>query len=117
MPDRSSACRIVIACFLVAALSACSGSPFPVAAPKSLTRDLEAEWAAAQAANKPPPRIVSICYSNLLNSSEEVLDEARYECGNGEVTYKDTDRLWTPCGLLQPMRASFICRPNPPPAE
>ncbi len=117
MPERSSACRIVLACGLVAGLAACSPRPYPVAGPGSLTRALEPEQAAAAEAERPVPRIVSICYSSLLNTPEEVLEEARYECQDGEVRFHDKDSFWTPCGLLQPVRASFLCTPGPKPVE
>ena len=113
MPERSSAWRILLACGFAAGLAACSARPFPVAAPESLTRALEPEREAAAAAERPVPRIVSICYSNVLNTPEEVLEEARYECRDGEVSYRDKDLFWTPCGLLQPVRASFLCTPRP----
>ncbi len=117
MPERSSACRILLACALAAALAACSARPFPVAGPESLTRALEPEQEAAAEVERPAPRIVAICYSSLLNTPEEVLEEARYECRDGEVTFRDADSFWTPCGLLQPVRASFLCTPRPEPAE
>ena len=117
MPDRSSACRILLACGLVAGLAACSPRPYPVAGPGSLTRALEPEREAAVEAERPVPRIVSICYNNVLNTPEEVLEEARYECRDGEVSYRDKDSFWTRCGLLQPVRASFLCTPGPDPAE
>ncbi len=91
---------------LVAGLAACS--PYRVAAPESLTRALENRQTEA-----PRARIVAICYNNLLNTPEEVLKEARYKCWGDEVRLQDKDWLWTPCGLLQPVRASFLCTPKP----
>ncbi len=117
MPDRSSACRILVACVLAAGLAACSARPFPVSAPASLTRALEPRQEAAAEAGLPVPRVVSLCYGKALNTPEEVLDEARYECRDGEITFLDADSFWTPCGLLQPVRASFICTPRTPPEE
>ncbi len=108
MPDRSSACRILVACVLVTGLAACSPRPYRVAAPESLTRALETRQTGA-----PRARIIAICYNNLLNTPEEVLEEARYKCQDGEVRFQDKDSLWTPCGLLQPVRASFLCTPKP----
>ncbi len=113
MPFGMSACRILVACVLAAGLAACSARPYKVSAPASLTRALELEREAAAEAERPVPRIVSLCYGKLLNTAEEVLAEARYECQDGEVTLRDTDLFWTPCGLLQPVRASFICTPRP----
>ncbi len=109
VPFGMNARRIVVACALAAALAACSARPYQVSAPKALAR----ARAAAVEAGRPAPRIVSICYGNLLNTPEEVLEEARYECPNGEATFYDADVFWTRCGLLQPVRASFLCTPRP----
>jgi hypothetical protein len=105
--------RRIAACVLVAALAACSARPFPVKAPESLSRALEPAQAAAAETRAPKPRIVSICYGNVINTPEEVLEEARYRCRDGEVILQDADSFWTPCGLLQPIRASFLCTPKP----
>ncbi len=113
MPFGMNASRIVVACALAAALAACSARPYKVSAPKSLTRDLERQWADTADRSGPRPRILSICYSSLLNTPEEVLEEARYECRDGEVTFHDADSIWTRCGLFQPVRASFLCTPRP----
>ncbi len=117
MPFGMNARRVVVACALAAALAACSARPFQVSAPELLTRALEPEREAAAEAGRPAPRIVSICYGKLLNTPEEVLEEARLTCPDGEVTFHDADSFWTPCGLLQPVRASFVCTPRPEPAE
>jgi hypothetical protein len=104
---------ILTACLLLLALSACSARPFVVAPPKALAPKLSAEQATAEKAGHPAPRLLSLCYSRTLNTAEEVLIEARYECAEGNVTYLDSDLFWTPCGLLQPVRASFLCQPAP----
>ncbi len=109
VPFGRNARRIVVACALAAALAACSARPYQVSAPKSPTR----ARAAAVEAGRPAPRIVSICYRTLLNTPEEVLEEARLACPNDEVTFHDADSIWTRCGLLQPVRASFLCTPRP----
>ena len=113
MPFDSHSRRVLTACLLLLALAACSARPFVVPPPKALAPKLSAEQAAAAMAGHPAPRLLSLCYSRTLNSPEEVLAEARYECAEGDVTYLDSDLLWTPCGLLQPVRASFLCRPAP----
>ncbi len=105
--------RVPMTCLLLLALAACSSRPFVVVAPKALGPKLSAEQAAAAKAGHPAPRLLSLCYSRTLNSPEEVLAEARYECAEGHVTYLDSDLFWTPCGLLQPVRASFLCQPAP----
>ncbi len=113
MPFQSRSRRVLTACLLLLALAACSARPFVVATPKALAPQLSAERAAAEKVGHPAPRLLSLCYSRTLNTPEEVLAEARYECAEGEVTYLDSDLLWTPCGLLQPVRASFLCQPAP----
>jgi hypothetical protein len=113
MPNESRARRVLTACLLLLAVAACSARPFVVAAPKALAPRLSAEQAAAVKVGNPTPRLLALCYSRTLNSPEEVLAEASYECAEGEVTYLDSDLFWTPCGLLQPVRASFLCLPSP----
>ena len=113
MPFETRTRRVLTACLLLLALAGCSARPFVVAAPKALAPELTAEQAAAEKAGRLAPRLLSLCYSRTLNTPEEVMAEARYECAEGEVTYLDSDLLWTPCGLLQPVRASFLCRPVP----
>ncbi len=109
MPFGMNARRVVVACALAVALAACSARPYKVSVPKSVTRAREA----AVEAGRPAPKIISLCYGTLLNTPEEVLEEARYECRDGEVAFHDADSFWTPCGLLQPIRASFLCTPRP----
>jgi hypothetical protein len=113
MPFQFRARRAITACLLLLALAACSARPFVVASPKALAPELSSKEAAALQAGYPVPRLLSLCYSGALNTPEEVREEARYECGDGEVTYLDSDLFWTPCGLLQPVRASFLCQPAP----
>lgn len=113
MPFEFRIPPVLTACLLLLALAACSARPFVVAAPKALAPKLSVERAAAEEAGRLAPRLLSLCYSRTLNTPEEVLAEARYECAEGEVTYLDSDLYWTPCGLLQPVRASFLCRPIP----
>jgi hypothetical protein len=113
MPFETRTRRVLSSCLLLLALAACSSRPFVVAAPKALAPKLSAERAVAVKAGLLAPRLLSLCYSRTLNTPEEVLAEARYECSEGEVTYLDSDLYWTPCGLLQPVRASFLCRPAP----
>ena len=113
MPFGMKARRVVVLCVLAAALAACTARPYKVAAPKSLARPLELKREVAREAGRPLPRIISLCYGRPLNSAEQVLDEARYQCSNGEASYWEKDLFWTPCGLLQPHRASFLCTPIP----
>ncbi len=113
MPIEIRPRRVLTACLLLLALAACSARSFVVAAPKALAPKLSAEQAAAEKVGHPAPRLLSLCYSGTLNTPDEVLAEARYECSEGDVTYLDSDLFWTPCGLLQPVRASFLCQPAP----
>ena len=105
--------RVVTACLFVLALAACSARPFVVPPPKELAPKLSEEQAAAEKAGHPAPRLLSLCYSRASNSPEALLAEARYECAEGDVTYLDSDWFWTPCGLLQSIRASYLCQPTP----
>ncbi len=111
MPFEFRSRRAATACLLLLALAACSARPFVVPSPKALAPKLSDEQAAAEKVGHPAPRLLSLCYSRALNTPEEVLAEARYKCAKGEVTYLDSDLLWTPCGLFQPVRASFLCQP------
>ena len=104
--------RAVTACLLLLALAACSARPFVVPPPQELAPKLAEEQAAAKTAGHPPPRLLSLCHSRA-NSPEALLAEARYECAEGDVTYLSSDWFWSPCGLLQPIRASYLCRPTP----
>ncbi len=113
MPIELRTRCVLTACLLLLALTACSARPFVVGTPKALAPKLSAEQAAAEKVGHPAPRLLSLCYSRTLNTPDEVLAEARYECAEGDVTYLDSDLFWTPCGLLQPVRASFLCQPTP----
>lgn len=113
MPFQYRARRATAACLILLTLAACSARPFVVSPPKDLASTLSAKEAAAAQAGNPAPRLLSLCYSGTFNTPEEVREEARYECAGGDVTYLDSDMFWTPCGLLQPVRASFLCQPAP----
>ncbi len=105
--------RLLIACLLIAVVAGCSTRPFVVSGPKKFASKLESEQAAAVLAGHQAPWLLSLCYSGSFNTPEEVREEARYQCPGGAVTYLDSDLFWTPCGLLQPVRASFLCTPAP----
>lgn len=91
-------------------LAACSTFPFPGKPAKELTREL------GQLPEEERTRVtvISICYSDLLNDPEEVLEEAQVACG-GEVEYRGSDQIWNSCTLFQPARANYICRRRPIP--
>jgi hypothetical protein len=92
------------------ALAACAGRPFPTAPAKTVQRAIDRQYGPAAAGR---PGVIALCYSRVANSQEEVLEEARYHCGGAEPVPQDQDMVWTPCPLLQPVRASFICKPAP----
>lgn len=108
--------QAVTACLLLLVLAACSARPFVVPPPEALAPKLAEEQAAAKKAGHPSPRLLSLCHSRA-NSPEALLAEARYECAEGDVTYLSSDWFWSPCGLLQPIRASYLCQPTPTSAE
>jgi hypothetical protein len=108
------AARVLAVCLVGLALVACSARPFPTTPAKTVKRALDRDYANAPG---PRPWALSLCYSQAVNSPEEVLAEARFYCKDGEVALLGQDILWTPCPLLQPVRASFLCRPKPSPPE
>ncbi len=117
MPTGSTVCRAAAAGVLIVSLAACGARPYPVAAPKSLVKEVRRQSEGEARNEAPTPTIVSICYSGVANSPEEVLEEARLACPDGEVALHQRDIWWTPCGLLQPIRASFVCTPKPQAAQ
>lgn len=94
------------------ACTACSLLPYPTATPKALQREMDRQLEAEGSPKPGAPRVLSLCYSEAFNTPKEVLAEARLLCPKGKVSYHGTDVLWTPCSLLQPSRASFICTPR-----
>ena len=94
------------------ACSACTLLPYPTATPKALQRDLKAPIAADGTPRAVAARGLAFCYNQAFNSPKELMDEARLLCADGKVTFYDTDILWTPCSLLQPSRATFLCTPR-----
>lgn len=94
------------------AISACSPLPYETAIPKAVERELRpyAEDDGPSAPNA--PKALSFCYSEALNTPEELMNEARLLCPNGKLTLHGTDIVWTPCSLLQPSRATFFCTPE-----
>ena len=90
-------------------LAGCGSIPYPVATPISVQRQLDLE----RKAEAPPHRwAISLCYSRALNTPEELMSEARFKCGSGQVKFLESDIFWTPCSLQQPARATFICTPK-----
>ena len=106
MRSRTRIAPLVVCALAAVAVASCSGGPRPYV--------VRSSYAVTEAIKSEPwnqtPRVISICYSSALNTPEEVLDEARYHCGEGgEVTLREQDIVWTPCSLLQPRRATYLC--------
>lgn len=119
MPLLTLARAAAAAALTAVVLGACSQQPYPVTPAKAVQRALDRELARPASEREPGlgpgSRVVSICYSNLINSPQEVLAEAQYQCQDGRVTLREHDVVWTPCSLLQPVRATFVCTPDPAP--
>lgn len=95
-------------------LSACTTNPAPTRGPKSVTDPLSREWQRARVAGQTPPvqpRVLSYCYSNLINTPEQIIVEATEDCDmiDGRLEYLGEDSLLTPCPLFQPVRATYLC--------
>lgn len=108
------------ALLLAALLAGCTTNPAPAPGPKALTqplaRQLQAERVAGRAAPA-QPSVISYCYSNLLNTPEQLLVRAEETCerANGRLAYAGEDAVLTPCPLLQPVRATWLCYPSEEP--
>lgn len=90
-------------------LAGCSTPPYQAEIPKSLQREFRDEAKQVSAPGSAPRRAVAFCYSEMLNTPQDIIDEARLACGTGGAAFHGTDVLWTPCSLLQPRRATFYC--------
>ncbi len=93
-------------------LAGCSTPPYPTEIPKSVQREIQARAKQTAAPESAPLRAVAFCYSDMLNTPKDLMDEARLVCGPGKVVFQGTDTLWTPCSLMQPSRATFTCTPD-----
>jgi len=93
--------RILLAAAILAAggcsaLTPLATTPLPV--PKGVT--------------EPGPR-VAICYNGMKTSQEQVQQLAQAECDSGSVAEAaDTDYRLDNCPLVEPARATFVCRPK-----
>ncbi len=111
--------KLAIAVILLA-LGACTARPFEVENPRDV---LEVVRPYRQTAAElgphdydPRPRPISLCYSAQWNTQQQVIDRAQSLCPNGgALEYYDEDFLLNRCGLLQPVRVTFICTPGPAP--
>ena len=107
--SAAGAARLVFLIGLIAIFQAGCAAPYATAPAEEAQRELQPQLSAQGA------KMVAVCYNSVLNAPERVLLEARLACGGGKVTFHDDDVIWNTCGLLQPVRANFICTPRPLP--
>ncbi len=120
---RNLECRPLrhIACVaLLLLLGACSARPFEVEHPRSVVAAVSANQPQIPELGPhdydPSPRPISLCYSAQWNTQKEVIERAESLCPNdGAIEYYAEDFFLNRCGLLQPVRVTFICTPGPPP--
>jgi hypothetical protein len=74
-------------------------------------RKKAAEEAAAIAEAKDPASVpVSVCYSKMTSTPEQIVAIAAEECGNGPTPLLILQRLdIKACPMLTPVRATFVC--------
>ncbi len=108
MPATGTA-RLVLLIGLAAIFLAGCAAPYATTPAKEAWRELQPQLSAQGA------KVIAICYNRALNTPERVLQEARFACGGGEVTFHDDDVIWNSCGLVQPVRSNFMCTPRPLP--
>lgn len=118
----SRSLRIILVVAALSLLAACGGRPYVVAPAKTVVSTVDAQYEADEPDGTqdpdlgPKPRLIGLCYNAAVDSYAEVSAEAAYQCG-GPVTLRERDWLWTPCSLLQPQRATFMCLPPQPDSE
>ncbi len=93
------------------ALWACSPLPYETDVPRSVSRDLTRQYGEKSEQAQDVPHAIALCYSDMINTPQDLRDEARLICGNGSLRYLGTDTFWTSCSVLQPARATFLCTP------
>ena len=108
--DRSVRGSLVLV-LAAAVLTACGSLPYKTKIPKSVERQLKQNVNPDGTAKVGSPRALSFCYSETINTPQQVMEEAQLACEGGTVTLHDRDVFWTPCSVLQPRRATFICTP------
>lgn len=107
---------------LAALLAGCTTNPAPVPGPKALTKPLARQLQAERVAGRPAPaqpQVISYCYGNLLNTPEQLEDRAAEKClaVAGRLVFVGEDAALTPCPLLQPVRATWLCYPGEGPGR
>jgi hypothetical protein len=118
MPRFPAPCRALLAALLLAGLAACA-QPFEVPPPREANRAVprgpELPGPLGPFDYDPRPRAIALCYGNLINDPEEVMQKAQELCpNNGRIERVAEDLFWNSCALLQPVRVSFVCFPGPP---
>ncbi len=119
LPERRAGFRAASACVLVAALfglSGCTTDPAPANGPKHLVQPILRDTQRALVAGRTPsskPAVLSYCYSNLINTPEQLEVEATEACERmgGRLEFYGEDTVLAPCPLFQPVRATFLCYP------
>ncbi len=114
----SASGRAVFAVLLLAGLAACA-QPFEVPPPREANRAVPRGPALPGPLGPfdydPRPRAIALCYGNLINDPDEVMQKAQELCpNNGRIERVAEDLFWNTCALLQPVRVSFVCFPGPP---
>ena len=114
-PPTSSAIGLLFAIAAPVLLGACANEPFRTQAPKALSE------AVFPADGSPPDpvlvpqgfqaRIISLCYSRMINELSEVESLAAKSCeAEGErLEYRGDDRFLNTCPVFQPLRANYLC--------
>jgi hypothetical protein len=109
--------RALLAALLLGGLAACA-QPFEVPPPREAMRAVPPGPAPPGPLGPfdydPRPRAIALCYGNLVNDPEEVMQKAQELCpNNGRLERVAEDAFWNTCALLQPVRVSFVCFPGP----
>ncbi|MEX0759217.1 MAG: hypothetical protein WD100_06530 [Tistlia sp.] len=98
------------------ALAGCTTDPAPSAGPKELVQPIQRARQQALVEGRTPapqPTVLSYCYSRLINTPEQLAYEAGEACTErgGRLVFYGEDAVLTPCPLLQPVRATYLCYP------
>ncbi len=111
--------RWPLAAALLAGLAACSTDPYPIGSKTQPPWELGASRAMPALAPPLGARAwrLSFCYATPLNDEEEVLAMAEERCPGGRLVLDSRDVFWNGCGLLKPVRATYICDPATPEAS
>lgn len=109
---RQARRRSLVLLPLVLAAAGCTTDPARAPGPQALTGPIAVAQQDARVHRQPPPivpQVISLCYSNLLNTAEQVETMAAESCSSGRLEFYGEDALLTSCPLLQPVRATYLC--------